>query len=133
MIKPYKFIKALFYAILLWLIGFIWGTVVFMVPAVKNFPAIPVFSKYPFISFPILLIYILLAMVIARKYLQATTQKASEGLKLGITLVLMNFILDWSVLFHLFKAYDYFNFASVWIAYLILFSVPWFVGKRMQN
>jgi hypothetical protein len=53
---PFRIGKALIYAILLWVIGFVWGSIVFMTPALKTVSAIPYVSSNPAISFPILFI-----------------------------------------------------------------------------
>jgi hypothetical protein len=45
--------KALAYAILLWIIGFVWGSIVFMNPELKNVTAIPYVSRNPAITFPL--------------------------------------------------------------------------------
>src|SRR6266699_4421238 len=39
--------EALAYALLIWFVGFAWGTVVFMTPALKNISPIPYVSRYP--------------------------------------------------------------------------------------
>ena len=39
--------KALGFAILIWIIGFVWGSVVFMTPPLKATPAIPYVSANP--------------------------------------------------------------------------------------
>jgi len=45
---PFKIGKALIYAVLLWTIGFVWGSIVFMTPALKTVAAIPQQSGYQF-------------------------------------------------------------------------------------
>jgi hypothetical protein len=51
---PFRTGRALIYAVLLWVIGFVWGSIVFMTPALKAVSAIPDVSSNPAISFPIL-------------------------------------------------------------------------------
>jgi hypothetical protein len=48
---PERIGRALGYALLIWLSGLIWGSVVFMTPALRNVAAIPYVSRYPAISF----------------------------------------------------------------------------------
>jgi hypothetical protein len=55
---PRKLGKALAYASLIWVSGFVWGSMVFMTPALRNIPAIPYVSRYPAISFPLLIVWI---------------------------------------------------------------------------
>ena len=37
---PQRIGRALAYALLIWITGFVWGTIVFMTPAMKEVPAI---------------------------------------------------------------------------------------------
>jgi hypothetical protein len=52
--------KAIAYAVLIWVVGFIWGSFVFMTPSLKSTPPIPYISSNPAISFPILAIWLIL-------------------------------------------------------------------------
>ncbi len=131
---PHKIGRALIYAILIWIVGFMWGVVVFMTPALKGLPSIPYVSRYPAISFPVLIIWILLTYLLSRSYLRSATDKASEGLKLGAMFALVNFVLDLLVLVLLFKTgFGYFASLTVWLAYSILVIVPCFVGRSLQQ
>lgn len=49
---PQKLFKALGFAILIWIIGFVWGSIVLMTPALRNVAPIPYVSRNPAISFP---------------------------------------------------------------------------------
>ena len=95
---PYRIGKALIYAVLLWIIGFVWGSVVFMTPALKTVGAIPYVSSNPAISFPILIIWLIVTYLLAKSYLKAAGDKVAEGLKLGIMFSVMNVLLDLLVL-----------------------------------
>lgn len=131
---PERLGKALGYAILIWIIGFVWGSVVFMTPALKGISSIPYISRYPAISFPVLIVWVLVAYALSRNYLRAATDKASEGLKLGLVFAVVNLLLDLLVLAILFKnGFEYFVSLTVWLAYLILFTVPWLVGRSLAN
>jgi len=130
---PQKIGRALAYALVIWLAGFVWGSVVFMTPALKNIPAIPYISHYPAISFPVLIIWILIAYLLARSYLK-TSIAPGEGLKLGLVFAVVNFVLDLLVLVILFKnGFAYFASLTVWLAYLILAGVPWFTGRSLTS
>ena len=131
---PERIGRALAYAVLIWITGFVWGTVVFMTPALKNTPAIPYVSRYPAISFPLLLLWLLITYLLARSYLKVTTDKATEGLRLGVLFAAVNFILDLLVFALLFKnGFGYFASLTVWLAYLILLTVPWFTGRSLAS
>ena len=131
---PYKMGKALIYAVLLWVIGFVWGSIVFMTPAMKTVPAIPYVSSNPAISFPILLIWLIVTYLLAKSYLKAAGDKAAEGLKLGIMFSVVNLALDLLVLVLLLKAgFSYFNSLTVWLGYFMLFMIPWVAGRSLQK
>jgi hypothetical protein len=131
---PQKTGRALAYAVLIWLTGFVWGSVVFMTPALKDVAAIPYVSRYPAISFPLLIVWPLIAFVLARSYLRTATDKADEGLRLGLVFVAVNFVLDLLVLVLLFRnSLTYFASLSVWLAYVILLSVPWLTGRSLAS
>lgn len=131
---PHKIGKALAYAILIWIVGFIWGMVVFMTPALKGLPAIPYVSRYPAISFPVLIIWSLLTYLLSRSYLRSVADPAGDGLKLGVMFALVNFVLDLLVLVLLFKTgLVYFASLTVWLAYCILVTVPCLVGRSLQQ
>jgi len=130
---PQRIGRALAYALLIWIIGFFWGMVVFMTPALKAIPSIPFVSRYPAISFPVLLIWIFVAYVLARSYLRKVSDPGSEGLRLGFVFAVVNLILDLLVLVLLFKTgFGYFASLTVWLAYLILILVPWYTGRSMS-
>ena len=131
---PYKPIKALAFALLIWLVGFIWGSVVFMTPALKATPPIPYISSNPAISFPILLIWTVLALLLSRNYLKGAFDQAREGLRLGIMFALVNFVLDLVVLVFLLKTgVKYFVSGSVWFAYATLILIPWITGRTLEK
>jgi hypothetical protein len=127
---PRNLPKALGFAALLWLTGFIWGSFVFMSPAFKATAPIPYVSSNPWISFPILLVWPVLAWWLARNYLRAVPDPNAEGPKLGLVFAGLNLLLDLLVLVILLAAgWTYFGSATVWIGYAILLFVPWQVGR----
>jgi hypothetical protein len=48
---PQKRFKAFGLAVLIWLVGFVWGSIVFMTPTLKATQPIPYISSNPAISF----------------------------------------------------------------------------------
>jgi hypothetical protein len=131
---PQKLGRALAYALLIWILGFIWGTVVFMTPALKSIASIPHVSRFPAISFPILVMWTVVAYLLARSYLKGTTNPVGEGLKLGITFTVINIMLDLLVLVILLRTgLIYFDSASVWFAYGLLIIVPWLTGRSLAR
>jgi hypothetical protein len=131
---PERIGRALGHALLIWLSGFVWGSVVFMTPVLRNIAPIPYVSRYPAISFPLLLLWLLIAYLLARSYLKVTTDKATEGLRLGVLFAVVNFILDLLVLVLLFKnGLAYFASLTVWLAYFTVLTVPWLTGRSLAS
>jgi hypothetical protein len=131
---PYKTGKALAYALLIWVTGFIWGSIVFMTPSLKSWPTIPYVSRYPAISFPILIVWPVLTYVLAKSYLKQAQDKAEEGFKLGIIFAGVNAVLDLVVLVILLQAgFGYFASLTIWVAYFMLVIIPWMTGRSLQS
>ena len=132
--RPVRILKAFAFAILIWIIGFVWGSIVFMTPALKATPAITYVSSNPAISFPILLFSIIVSYFLARNYLSRVSQPAVEGLKLGFLFAGINFVLDLFVLVFLLKTGGrYFLSLTVWLGYFILLIIPWLTGRSLQK
>lgn len=131
---PQRMSRALGYAVLIWITGFAWGSVVFMTPALRNISPIPYVSRYPAISFPLLIIWPLIVYALARSYLRNAADEARAGLQLGLIFAAVNFVLDLLILVLLFKnGPGYFISVTVWLAYFILLIVPWLVGRSLAN
>ena len=131
---PYKAVRAFAYAVLIWVVGFIWGSIVFMTPALRATPPIPYVSSNPAISFPIILLWTVLTLLLARSYLRAAHDKEREGIRLGMMFMIVNFILDLVVLVFLLKTgFGYFVSASVWFAYTSLVVIPWLTGRTLAT
>ncbi len=129
---PYKPIRAFVYAVLIWVSGFIWGSIVFMTPALRSTPPIPYVSSNPAISFPIILLWTILTLVLGRSYLRAAKDKEREGFRFGFIFVVVNFVFDLVVLVFLLNAgLGYFVSASVWFAYMSLVVIPWLAGRTL--
>ncbi|HEY6046240.1 MAG TPA: hypothetical protein VIU65_06520 [Pyrinomonadaceae bacterium] len=106
-----------------------------MTPSLKSVPSIPYISRNPAISFPILLIWLVVTYFLARNYLSGTpSNRDAEGLKLGLVFAALNFALDLLVLVFLLKTgIGYFASATVWLAYLLLLLIPWLTGRSLQK
>jgi hypothetical protein len=129
---PKRIGKALTYAIVIWIVGFVWGSIVFMTPALKSVRSIPYVSSNPAISFPILIVWLPLGYLLARSYLKGPSGNG-EGLRLGLIFFVVNLILDLLVLVLLLKAgFAYFISLTVWLGYLLLFIIPWLTSRSMQ-
>jgi hypothetical protein len=131
---PQRWPRALAYAALIWVVGFAWGSVVFMTPALKAVAPIRYVSSNPAISFPILLVWLPLAYLLARSYLRAAADPAAEGLRLGLVFAEVNLLLDVLVLVVALDAgWGYFASLTVWLAYALLLAVPWWAGRAAQS
>lgn len=131
---PDKPIKAFAYAVLIWVVGFVWGSIVFMTPALKAMPPIPYISSNPAISFPIIFIWTVLTLLLARSYLKMAPEPARQGLRLGVVFTIVNFVLDLVVLVFLLGAgFKYFMSGSVWFAYATLILIPWITGRTLEK
>lgn len=129
----HRFGKASAYAILIWFIGFVWGSVVFMTPALKTISAIPYISNNPAISFPILILWIFVAYLLSKSYLRGVDNRRAEGLKLGVIFSATNILLDLVVIVVVLKAgFGYFVSLTVWLGYFILVMIPKMVGQQHQ-
>ena len=127
-------LKALGFAILIWIIGFVWGSFVFMTPALRATAAIPYVSANPAISFPILLVWIPVTYLFGRVCLYRNSHPAAEGFKVGIVFAVTNFVLDLLILVLLLKAgYGYFASLTVWLGYFILLIIPWLTGRSLEK
>ncbi|HYX27187.1 MAG TPA: hypothetical protein VE863_01375 [Pyrinomonadaceae bacterium] len=131
---PQRPLRAFVYAIVIWIVGFVWGSIVFMTPLLKSIRPIPYLSSNPAISFPILILWIALAYLLARSYLRTSSDRNREGVRLGLVFAVMNFILDLLLLVLLLRAgFAYFISLTVWLGYLLLFAVPWLTGRLIQK
>src|SRR5438128_11278567 len=95
---PRRVGKALAYAIVIWIIGFVWGSIVFMTPSLKSVRRIPYISSNPAISFPILIVWLPLTYLLAKNYLKSASERIAEGLRLGLTFSVVNLVLDLLIL-----------------------------------
>jgi len=131
--KSFALGKALLYAGLLWVVGFFWGSIVYMTPVLNAVPAIPYISSNPAISIPILLIWLIISWLLSKSFLKKADGKAEAGLQLGLTFALVNIVLDLVVLVILLNTgFGFYATLSVWLAYLMLFAVPWLLGRASR-
>ncbi len=126
--------KAIGYGVLIWVVGFIWGSIVFMTPSLKSTPPIPFFSSNPAISFPIIVLWIPLTYLLARQFLKHSRTPEPDGIKLGLVFSEVNFVLDLIILVLLLKTgIVYFAVASIWLGYAMLFVIPWLTGRSLAK
>jgi len=130
----FSLVKAISYGVVIWVVGFVWGSIVFMTPLLKSVPPIPYLSSNPVISFPIIAIWVPLAYLLARNFLKDSKNPVADGTKLGIVFSEVNFVLDIIVLVVLFGAgMGYFAAASIWLGYAMLFVIAWLTGRSLAK
>ena len=130
MTGAFRFKRALMWGFFLWIVGLAWGTVVFSIAPLKDLPTISYVSKYPAISGVLLFVYLALIVYISSRELKSGN--GSDGLKLGLTISVSNFLLDLIVYFLLLGSSDYFAYGSIWISYAAFLAIPWLTSRRKE-
>ena len=102
-----------------------------MLPALRNLPSIPHFSKYPAMSLPLLIAYALLTVYFSKKVLGRV--QPLTALRFGLVVAALNFLLDVGVYFLLLRSYDYFQYLSVWVSYVELLVIPWILTESHRQ
>jgi len=131
---PKKFGKAIGYSIVLWMVGIIWGSIVFMVPSWKDVAEVPYISQNPVMSIPNLIFYLILIYFFSKSYLKGIEDKKSGAGKFALTMFVVNLILD--NLFIILFAGDWPNYLatlSVVFAYLMMIIIPMHAAERLQR
>jgi hypothetical protein len=125
--------KTLGFGVLLWVVGFAWGSIVFMTPALKAIPSVPHVSQYPAISAPLLVLFPLLAYSFTRRCVEKAEPKGAAGWQVGILFAASNVLLDLLILVLAFRAgFSFYSYASIWAAYALLVVVPWLAGRKLE-
>jgi hypothetical protein len=130
--KSFRPLKAIGYSLLIWAIGFVWGTIVFMTPALSEISPIEHISKMPAITIPILIVYLMLIPYLSKRYLENVADRIAEATFLGVIFLAINALLD-LVMYLTIYDQDYYAYISIWISYALLLILPLYAGKRMQN
>ena len=130
---PTTNIRVVVYAIVIWLVGFVWGVIVFTVPPLWNIPSVAYVSKLPAVSLVLIPVYVVILARVTRTELRGKSDKARGGLKLGFSLAAINILLDILVYVLLFGSLDYFSFLSIWLAYALFLVIPALVGSRLRD
>lgn len=131
---PQNIGKAIWYAFIIWLSGFIWGTVVFMIPFLAEVRPVPYISSNLAISIPIIIIWIFLSSKLTRSYFKHTLNVDNEALKLGLVFFVINAMLDLLVIVIAFgNGLQFYLSLTVWLAYAILIIIPLKVGSGIAG
>lgn len=120
-----RFGMAIVYSISIWLVGFAWGSAVFMIPVIRDVSPVAFVSTNLFISIPIVILWAILAKRLTRRYVAKSVTPRNDAQFLGTCFVSINAILDLFVLVIGFGVgLQYFTFLSVWVAYAVLLIIP---------
>jgi hypothetical protein len=102
-----------------------------MIPFLREIQPIPYVSSNPAISLPILILWIFLAAKLTRSYFSRVSPLNHEALKLGLTFLVVNIVLDVLVIVIAFgNGLQFYLALTVWLAYAILIVVPLSVGSQ---
>jgi hypothetical protein len=131
---PQKPIKAITFAVILWLIGLVWGSIIFMLPSLKTTAPNPFISSNPWISFPLLLMWLPASYLFAGNYQRSVRNPDGEGLKPGWLFSLMNAVLNILVLAVIFEnGLQYFALLTVFFGYGLLLLMPWWAARFLTS
>lgn len=92
--KPFRPVKAIGYGLVIWVIGFVWGTIVFMSPALSEIQSIDHITKMPAITAPLIITYLILVPYLSKRYLEGARDKIAEATFLGLIFLMVNALLD---------------------------------------
>lgn len=116
-----KPVKGILLGLLIWITGFIIGSIVMMMAGMEMIGIVMIFVM------PVL------AALVAWWYLRKNP-RMSEGLKLGIIWIVINAVLDILVLVLAFgNGFSYFASWTVWVGYAEMLIVPALVGKMLEG
>jgi hypothetical protein len=97
-----KTLHSVVWAAILWVIGFVWGSVGFTIWLLNGLPSIPYVSKYPAIGNVLLVLYVVLIIYISKKQIRVGVPY--EWLRFGFIISISNFLLDLMVHFPIFNS-----------------------------
>jgi hypothetical protein len=126
----HKIKVAVEYGLLLWVIGFIWSVIVYMIPMLRNIHSIFHLAKFPAISVPLLICYAVLLFYLSKRYFREINANFIEGFWLAVIILVLNLVLDFLVYFIFFAARDYFSYLSIWLCYFLFMFIPIFYAEK---
>lgn len=124
--------RTFLYTFTIWLFGFVWGSIVFMIPTLKEIPSVPYVSSCPAISVPGIIGFWFLAKVFSKKLLAGVPDPSSEGIRIGVIFAGTCLVLDFFVIALAFNAgLELLVTLSIWLAYGAVLYVPYREGKKL--
>ena len=126
-------VRAVGYAFAILTVGFIWGGLSANVAALRTAPGVPHFAHNGAVALPILVAWSTLAYVLARRYFVHTGAAGAEGLRLGAVFAASAFVFDLVVIAGIVgEGWRHFEQPVLWLAYALLVTIPWLVGRRSR-
>jgi hypothetical protein len=96
--------------------------------------AIPFIANNPIISLPTDMVWLMMAFFLSKRYLCDVEAPAIEGIKLGVLSVGVGLTLDLMIVAWLVGIGPrHFAQLAVWLGYGELLSIPWLVGRRLEQ
>lgn len=131
---PARPLSALLWALLFWLIGMVVGMIVFAVPSLKATEPIRHVASNPYITFPIVGLWVVVAWLVSQARLTTAPDPTMEGLRLGLMFAAVNFALDYAVLVKgMGTGSGFYAYLGPWLGYVCLVAVPWLSGRGMRH
>lgn len=122
--------RALWYAIVLLGVTFVWGALSANVEPLRSARPIPGFANNRAVSLPILVAWAVLAFVLSRRYFEAVGGGAAEGLRLGLVFAGSALLFDLIVVAGFVRqGLRHFRQPILWVGYAVLVAVPWLVAR----
>jgi len=104
----------------------VWGAFSANVRTLRSSRPIPHFAHNWAVAVPILVVWILLAYVLARRYFMLTGAREEEGLFLGLVFAASAFLFDLIVVAGIVgEGCRHFRQPVLWVAYALLLVIPW--------
>src|SRR6266545_6398866 len=116
------------------LVALSWGAYVAKHATLRKAAPIPFIANNPVISLPTDVVCLGLAWVLSTHYLRDVEAPAAEGLKLGLLATSVGLTLDLIVVaWPVGIGPRHFAQLAVWLGYGELISIPWLVGRRLEQ
>jgi hypothetical protein len=127
-------LQRLGYALPFSLVALSWGAYVANHATLRKVAAIPFIANNPVISLPTDLVWLVMALVLSKRYLRDVEAPATEGMKLGVLSIGVGLTLDLIVVAWLVGIGPrHFAQLAVWLGYGELITIPWLVGRSLER
>src|SRR5919198_6321023 len=127
-------LQRLGYALPFSLVALSWGAYVANHASLRKVAAIPFIANNPVISLPTDVVWLVMAVLLSKRYLRDVEAPVTEGIKLGVLSTSVGLTLDLIVVAWLVGIGPrHFAQLAVWLGYGELISIPWLVGRSLER